>query len=289
MPIENIIIKNGRHYKNVDNNFFNGESREIYYVLGLFYSSFNPHYKHPNTFIFTSKYKDLTEIVKDKLKSENAIIKPKKRNSYFIEITSKKLHDKLNDLGLWKEKLNRKFPEYIDKNYLNDFMRGFFDSQGYISKNKKGVNEITFVFNQKFLRKFSRNLNKETGINKKKVNILNKNNHLYGIINYRHENSLRIYDYIYKDFDYVKENNLYLKEKKELFNLNYDPNKYMNKIIKKMNNKICKSKKLLLKGYRGVEISERLGYSNVFQFYNIFKKYTGKTTKQFLKETKQDL
>jgi len=277
-------ITNSKKRKYVNENFFNNQSMENSYILGLFYASLNPHYKYEDVFVFSSKYKKLTETVKEKLESKSKIINPRGRNSYIIEINNKNIHEKLDEFGLWKNKNYREFLN-INEDCLSDFIRGFFDSQGYIKRNNNGNNYIIFDFNKKFLGKLNKILSERAGAKLRNIR-KSKSNSLHGTITYKHEDCMKIYNYIYKDFDYIKKNNLYLKEKRDLFNLNYDPNKYFDLIREKTGKRINKAKELLSKGYNGVEVSEKLKYCHVFQFYSMFKKHTGFTVKQFINQLK---
>ncbi|MEM2932956.1 MAG: hypothetical protein QW622_01970 [Candidatus Pacearchaeota archaeon] len=192
--------------KKINVDYFDKPSANMYYVLGAFYGSAVCNNRE---LTFRSNYEDLVKIVKKELEIEHKIIPDTRgKNSYFLTIRSKKhilpLYSKLNEKGFAIEKQKRKFPK-INEEYLNHFIRGFFDAKATVNPK---VPYVKITFNNEFLNSLEAIL-KKNGIN----NILTCNNNLTCS---NLEDILKIYDFIYKD---VKggDSLLYLKPKKEIY------------------------------------------------------------------------
>ena len=107
-----------------------------------------------------------------------------------------------------------KFPneKQLPKNLLKHFIRGYFDGDGYISKNNKPIT-INILGTKEFLLKLCEIINIDK--NKVKNKTLNKNTYYIEI---NGKNARNFCNFIYRD------SNIFLNRKKELYNY------YLNKI-----------------------------------------------------------
>lgn len=262
--------------KKINEHFFDKESKATYYVLGAFYANYTS--KGVCGIKFSSAHKDLVEIIKEQLESEHAIISdPRKTSSHRFEVYNVPyLHPKLEKLGLDAPKSERKFPKYIGKEYISHFVRGFFDAKAYVYITGK-LTRTRMEFNREFLVGLNKTLINKAGVKRKEPT--------KDIIWYGHENSLKIYDFIYRDWDFIEESGLYLKSKKELFRTDYNiyDHIHLNKV--KAQEKVEKIKELLLKGEKPPEFFKKF-YSHTGSLHRNFKRQTKQTIKKFLKKNK---
>jgi hypothetical protein len=118
-----------------DNNYFDKiDTSNKAYVLGLFYADGN---LHKNTLQICLKDKELITFLKKEFKTTNKIVRDK--NYFRITITGPQIPKQMNKLGIFERKsLILKFPteDQVPKQLIKDFMRGFFDGDGWIQRNK---------------------------------------------------------------------------------------------------------------------------------------------------------
>lgn len=255
--------------KYIDEHFFDKESKRMYYVLGAFYACYVPQPK--GGILFRNRNKDLVEIIKRELKSEHAIIADnRKKDSYWIEVNRASIiYPRLGELGLNKPKEEREFLR-VNEKYMSHFVRGFLDAKaGIWIRNDRYVN-IHIVFNKSFLSGLNKILVKYTKIRESEPK--------EDYTKYNHNDSIKIRDFIYQDWNFIKQSGLYLPSKKELLETDYVVAFVSNnpKIIE-AKNKIEKAKKLLSNGKKVGEVSKILGYSQSSVLGKSFKKITGKT------------
>jgi hypothetical protein len=132
---------NRRH--NIDTNFFKTiDSKNKAYILGLIIS--DGYVDDYTKLTFTSKDIELVEIFKKELKSEHKLAKydvfdkrtKKIYTRYSLQIASKEIVSDLCKLGIHSNKsFNCAMPN-IPKEYFWHFIRGVFDGDGCISKEK---------------------------------------------------------------------------------------------------------------------------------------------------------
>lgn len=260
----------GRTPKKINRHFFDKGSEAMYYVLGALYSSYNP--THKNGIEIRSSSRDLVQIIKDCLESEHSITSdPRDKNSHCLAIyNSPYLHFKLEEMGLVKDKYGRKFPKYVPKKHLNHFIRGFFDAEAKVKDTDTGRNTYMEVsFNHPFLKDLH--------------NILLQYANVQGSgpignrLHYSPKDTSKIYDFIYRDWDFIKESGLYLSSKKEQFKP-YKPIDYYKRPESiAASGKIEMVKKLLAFGKRPFEIFKKAGFKNQGSIYIAFKRKTGQT------------
>lgn len=189
--------------------FFETWSPKMAYVLGYFAADgcmfVNP--RGSKYVSFSSTDWEILEKVKRLLRSKHKISVKKRYNknwkdSYFIQIGSKKMYDDLLKLGFMPKKENRlRFPD-TPKEYINHFVRGYFDGDGSVMygyfKRKDRNNNITSYLstcfahaNLSFLKKLSEVLRNNAGLEGGYLD--KKSKHL----NYSKLDSKRLFDYIY--------------------------------------------------------------------------------------------
>lgn len=129
--------------KNINKKFFNRWSPEMAYVLGYIYADgwiYERYSKtgHSSVIGICSKDKEMLEKIKKEMDSTHPLYK-ENRNSYIsykVYIGSAYMFKKLVSRGLNRTKsLNMKFPK-VPKKYMRDFIRGYFDGDGWICYNK---------------------------------------------------------------------------------------------------------------------------------------------------------
>jgi hypothetical protein len=209
--------------KSVNENFFDKdkESRAMWYVLGLSYSRYSASSTDNRNSWYSSNFKVL-KIIKKELKSKHKISKPNSNGNRILQIRSQSLQDKLTERGLGVPKNQREFPKNCGTEYLDYFVRGFFDgivscsTRLRVSKVKGWKTEskqLLIYYNEPFLKKLYNVLILEAGIRKgRKI----KNSRLKITDS---DDITAIYDFIYGNFNYVKSRGLYLPNKKDRFEI----------------------------------------------------------------------
>lgn len=260
--------------RKIDEHFFDRESKRMYYVLGLFYGGYIPQPK--NGILYRSKNKGLVEIVKRELKSEHSIVSDRRRPSHWIEADSlPHLRSKIKKWDLDVAKSKRKLPKEIDEEYRSHFVRGLIDSRALIKVRDKGELNIivSFKSNISFLRDLCKKLKKYAGV---RGGYITK-----GLLIYGNYDSIKIRDFIYKDWNFIKKNELYLKEKRKILERGCVYRESDRTI--KAKEKIEKAKKLLGGGLLVQEVAEKLGYASSNSFYICFKNITRECPKKYKK------
>lgn len=118
--------------------FFDAWSPEMAYVLGFFAADGSMYEnKHGSCYVaFCSTEKELITSIKSLMKVDNEIEeyqpRGKRKRRYTLQVGSKKMFNRLINLGFTPNKsLKLKFPK-IPKNHLGHFVRGYFDGDGNV-------------------------------------------------------------------------------------------------------------------------------------------------------------
>ncbi len=258
--------------------YFYKESKRMHYVLGASYAiaSIQPN----QDMTFTSSHRNLVEIVKDELECPHKVQRDKRgnHNSYWIELDNMVyMASKLEELGVAEDKIKRRFPENIRGEYLSHFVRGFFDAKAIVHGNNERATTISINFNDDFLSGLHNALVRYAYVGHAKLG--------GGYLEYTHNDALRIHNFIYKDWKYIKRTGLYIPSKEKQFKTDYEFPEHP--LRAKSLKKIERAKKMLLKGIKPKEITQKLDYYNVFAFYRAFKNATGTTTRKFLEKKRK--
>jgi len=264
------------HSKPINEHYFDLEGRtedelkRRYYVLGAFYANYAP--AGYNGIRFSSSSGDLVQIVSDELESQHRI-GFNEPSSYWIEIHGVPyLRSKLEELGLADDKSKRKFPGYIPDPYLDHFIRGFFDAQ-MIPRTNRYTN-LVILFNNHFLVRLHHVLSRRANVKRDKP----PGNVLF----YAHKDSLRIYQFIYRDWQFIKKYGLYLQSKKNSFRIDYRANYSTSKLKIASLQKVERAKHLLRQGHKPFRVAKMVGYSRVDGLSKAFKRITGKSITSFI-------
>ena len=213
------------------------------------------------------------KIVKDELESEHVTISDSRTDlSHWIEIRSVPyLRSRLEQMGLVEDKKDRSFPAAIQKQYLDHFIRGFFDAKAYVDENRVVIN-----FNLPFLEVLYSRLVRHAGV-KPERRIASTE------LAFSKEDSTKIRDFIYRDRAYIRSRGLYLPLKRVLFDQIQPPH---NDIRINRIQRIRKASRLLPNKTVG-EVREMVGYKSSNAFSMDFKLETGMTPREFKKRTRK--
>ncbi len=253
--------------KYINEHYFDKESRAMYYVLGALYSR-NVLLEPTQGFRFISTNEDLVEIVRRELESEHKITQHQKSGpSYKLEIDNLPyMYSRLEELGLAVPKNQRGFPD-IKEEYLPHFIRGFLDAKSDVARVKRFQRtNVTICFNHPFLLALYQKLQEYVGIMHSEP--LGTRMHL------GHSDSVNLYHFIYGDWDFIRENGLYLPSKKDSYTPEYNLHGPPPNVLERMR-RIEMAKQLLLDGQMPTMFYKELGYFHLTSFYRAFREVTG--------------
>lgn len=194
--------------KQVNEHFFDVESKEMWYVLGISFAKYNPE-RGGNRNTWTSSDEDLLEIVKTSLQSEAKKGRPTKKGSRNFQFRNQYLHDKLIERGCIYNKSERTFPENCEEQYLDHFVRGFFDGNVSVSTdNYTSISYPSVSFLQKLYPMLVSHASVRAGrqVTKSPLQL-------------RGQDVIAVHNFIYRDWDFIQEHGLYLLSKKERFKI----------------------------------------------------------------------
>jgi intein-encoded DNA endonuclease-like protein len=206
----NIPLKDTRKYS-INDSFFDTDSSEKYYILGLIYTDGNLPKKSKNSFIISSVDYEILYKIKNVLNYTGKIYEEKhnlyEKTIFKLNISSKKIRLFLENFGLHSDKtFSIKFPE-IPEIYLKDFVRGLWDGDGSCTliKRNYGYSAISSFVSANY--SFMEDL--VLKVFKNRINILKRKN-LY-IIQLRKKESLILKEFMYDNTE------LYINRKKDNF------------------------------------------------------------------------
>ncbi len=212
-------------YKKVNKQFFKKWDKDMAYVVGFLcadgYITVNNRGGHFWCISITDK--DLLENIKNIIEAEHKISIRKGRGNikdqYRLQIGSIEMCDDLRNLGIKEQKTkNIKVPN-VPKEYLKEFVRGYFDGDGGVwiglvhKERKKHLLSIRVSFtscSRGFLKSLSENL-EQFGID---GGVLSYGKGDYSRLTYSIHPSLKLYDFMYNTLGTSK---LFLKRKKDVF------------------------------------------------------------------------
>lgn len=261
--------------------YFDEESKRMFYMLGAFYSCYIPKNDTPTGVIIRCRNEELLDLIKRELESDHTVVHDSRgKNSHWIQIRDKHLRYTLEEKGLVPNKKERKFPENMGEEYIDHFIRGFFDGQAHITRYKgDGRNVITLLFNKPFLIGLNNNLKEYAGVDHERSSAKD--------LTYGHRDAMKIYKFIYRDWDFIEENKLYTNLQKDKFNILHKPTHHSNIKHIKAVEKMEKAVELAMQGKKVYEISKILNYSHPPGLCQIFKKIKGQTIRQYIQSLKK--
>lgn len=179
------------------------------YVLGFWFADGYMRVEKSYRITLSSKDRQILKDIRIALASSHPIIKATRDNCFNICFHSKRLYESLLDRGGFRCKSKTITFPYVPKNFLRDFIRGYFDGDGSVffvkyvrTKDKRLTKELRTNFtsgSKKFLSVLMEVLNNEINLPIKKLGIFNNGSSLklgYGM---RDSETLLRYLY-YKDF-----------------------------------------------------------------------------------------
>jgi len=257
----------GRNIKSahLNEDFFNQDSIIVWYLLGALVKTYIPLKGSNRTIIFRNRSYKLIEILRESLECKNSIVSDNRgKNSHFLTVSNERLFLNLEQRGLTPDKGDRRFPEDIPPEFMNDYVRGFIENECF-GKPGEITAKLDLYFNHEYLAGLNEALRRYCGVEKKSVT----GDHIeYGITDLT-----TVYNFIYGDGE-----RFHLPEIKEKFKL---IDSYFIKLKERRDNKAEKAKILLREGKNGIETSRILGYKSEISFYTFFRKHTGVGIREF--------
>ena len=200
--------------------FDNIDTEEKAYIFGLLYADGNNfHKEYTNNYVITLQLqkqdKYILERIKKALKYTGPLTYTKLKhmnhsNTWTLRITSKKLSNKLSELGLVPRKsLIKKYPYWLDKSLEHHFIRGYFDGNGSITTRGKAKYPQCGIASNKHMVYAFKDIFKELGVISKIYK--KEDNKSYSLMVYTREQCVIMRDYLYKDAT------IYLHRKKDKF------------------------------------------------------------------------
>lgn len=220
-----VILENGVYIRqrvkkyNLNENYFeNIDSEDKAYFLGFIVA--DGCIINNKTLNISQKEPDILYEFKKYINYEGKVLKSESKNIHNVNLYSEKIILDLHKLGIYSNKtMVVKYPE-IPRELEHHFMRGLFDGDGCISihKKKEGSRDTSdrgqvniCSGSRDFIEEYVERLNKYCGITKNKIRCPRGT---YSVIDWASFNDIeRFYEFFYKD------SNVYLKRKKETFDI----------------------------------------------------------------------
>lgn len=148
------------------------------------------------------------------------------QNQYGLDITNKYMSNQLSSLGMVQNKsLVLEFPKWLHTDLYSHFIRGYFDGDGYVSKNYYNA-KLSIVSTKVFCEKIQDILHKNIGINSSIYLCHNNELTTTRTLQISGRNQIRKFlDYIYNDA------NLYLQRKYDIYQSLYMNDKNINNTL----------------------------------------------------------
>ena len=206
----------------INEQFFNEiDSEEKAYFLGILYAD------GTNSTNKTEVSLRLQEDDRELLIDLNNLLQPTKpvlpiisknkkhKTLYRLIINSKKISNKLNELGVVPNKTFKiMYPTWLNKNLENHFIRGYFDGDGYIGYNiANNESQFCITGTENIILNIQNILINKSDLNKTKLQTRHpeRKNNIRMLMYSGNGNSKKLYYYLYNDA------NLYMKRKKNKF------------------------------------------------------------------------
>lgn len=225
-----ILVENGIKIRNnseahrvysLNEEYFNYESHNMAYILGFIAADGTVREKSNEIKITLSSVdKELLEKIREELNSDRPLREYSDNNGYSkveLDFTSPIIKSKLKEYGIIPNKTYSLKPPYkLNEDFIPDYIRGYFDGDGCITRTGYKGNGIEFKIVsacREILAFFEEYFNKKYNQNK---------SHIY--TRKKEETKLQLYDLRYST-NFSKElynilytpNSLYLKRKKEKY------------------------------------------------------------------------
>ena len=211
----------GRKYSINENYFDNIDDQNKAYILGLLYAD-GCNYRKTNYVKLELQERDKS--ILDKINMEINSNKPlfyiklhdkneKWQNTYRLDITNKHISEQLECLGVVPNKsLILTFPDWLDNNLMNHFIRGYFDGDGHIEWSKTKF--ISIASTLQFCKNINEILINELDIRNGSIyDTYNKDSNTKVLHIFKKENIKKFLDYIYKNAE------LYIERKYDIYKI----------------------------------------------------------------------
>lgn len=196
----------------INESFFDDiDTEQKAYFLGFLYADgYNSIDRHSITVTVSSKDIALLEAFNSLIGSNKSIKNfsgvtgtGKLMDYSSLIFNGKKISNRLAELGcMQKKSFKIKFPKFIDNDYINHFIRGYFDGDGsfHVSKKIKSNMILSITSNKIFLNGLQDFLISKLGLSKTKINTASKSNEDIGVMCYSGRNNcVKIRDFMYKN------------------------------------------------------------------------------------------
>ena len=188
--------KGGHKTSAVNELFFESWNRDMAYVFGFWFA--DGCMSQPNKqaqIYFTSADREHLELIKHLMQSKHNIRTRKNDNSYDLIIGSQLLWKGLLKLGgLPAKSLIAEMP-FVPEKYLQDWMRGLLDGDGYLTWNGR-YPSLAVCGTFSLLTSIQEILSIQVGVNKQKVYYYNKSS---PFLKYGAKDSILIASWLYQD------------------------------------------------------------------------------------------
>lgn len=189
----------------VDENFFDSWSATMAYVLGFWFADGYMRKERSYRIVIVSNDREILEDILTVMGSTHPIKKAIKDRTWSITIHSKRLYEKLTQLGGLRRKSRIMIFPLVPRKYMRDFIRGYFDGDGSVffvhytrTKDKKITQELRTNFtsgSRVFLENLMKILHTELGFCRKKLGVFNMGSSLK--LGYGMKDSDALLHYIY--------------------------------------------------------------------------------------------
>lgn len=152
----------------VNHNYFLEEHTLKHYVLGLCHSSLIKNRISKSGMYFRSKNREIMELIKSELETDNKIVSIEKRGCFQLYIKSGQIYSSLCKHGARQNRNYRTFPDSLSLEERTGFISGLIDSKGEIeSENCKIMLHIKGV--ESYLEEVSEIISTDIKINNGRI------------------------------------------------------------------------------------------------------------------------
>jgi hypothetical protein len=196
-----------------ENYFENIDSEDKAYFLGLLYADGYNNINKSHVYITLHQQDiEILELFNKQINSNKPLRKD--RGYIRLAIENKNVSNQLNKLGCVPNKHNTiSLPNFLDKELMRHFIRGFFDGDGLICESKTSK-QMNITSNKNFISELQQYLIDILGLNKTKIfKRYDKEDSAYTMFYGGRMQLKKIYKYFYN------ESSFYLKRKKKKFEI----------------------------------------------------------------------
>ncbi|MFH1053956.1 MAG: hypothetical protein V1740_06075 [Candidatus Woesearchaeota archaeon] len=265
----------GRRPKNVNFRYFDYPTKKSWYVLGLFAACYSG--CGQKGIYFSTHHSGIADLVHTELEFEHELLTIERPGSltYRIQVSNAlELRSRLENIGLNSDKHKRRFPDGLRMPYLSHFVRGFYDGKAILTTTHQRTS-VSFYFNHDFMLRLHNVFMDYAGVQR-----LPSEKEDWTNIWYNPEDALRIYDFIYKEWDFIENHGIYLPSKRKAFITKIHEKKLTKRQIAAAKRWEI-ADRLIKRDYSSVEICEILGIPHLTTFYKLVRANTDMTIREY--------